>query len=415
VKILAITSSYPRYEGDSTAPFIESIVRSVAERGHTVHVLLPQHREWARPASEGSVHYHPYRYSPRRSWTPWGFSESLQGGVQIRKPLYALAPIVLASATRSARTLLAAGGFDAVHVHWVVPNGPVGALAAPARGVPLVISLHGSDVAVSERSRAIGRATRWSFSRASAVTAPSGDLLERAHRLGATCALERVPYGADVRGFEVSADAARTLRRGLGFGDEHVVVAGVGRLIPVKGFEYLVEAHAEALATVPQLRLVLVGDGDLRRQLEERIRTLGVADSVVLTGAADRSEIPVYMAAADIVAVPSVRFGGYVDGLPNVALESMAAGKPLVASRVGGLPELVRDGENGLLVPEKDAHSLAEALVGLAGDPELRHRLGASAQAEIASTRSWNAVAGRFVEIYRGVARDRRGEVAADA
>jgi glycosyltransferase involved in cell wall biosynthesis len=404
VKILSITSSYPRYEDDATAPFIESIVQSVAAKGHMVHVLLPQHRDWARPASEGSVHYHSYRYSPLASWTPWGFSESLRGGAQIRKPLYALAPIVLASATRAARRLLAAGDFDVVHVHWVVPNGPIGALAAPAHGVPLVISLHGSDVAVSERSRAIGKATRWSLARAAAVTAPSGDLLERARRLGATCALERVPYGADVGAFEVPADAAESMRRRLGFGDEHVVVAGVGRLIPVKGFEYLVEAHAEALASVPHLRLVLVGDGDLRDELEERLHALGVADSVVLTGAADRTEIPAYMAAADVVAVPSIRFGGYVDGLPNVALESMAAGKPLVASSVGGLPELVRDGENGLLVDEKDAHALAEALVTLAGDRDLRLRLGAAGRSEIGSMRSWDAVAERLVQIYRDVA-----------
>ena len=104
----------------------------------------------------------------------------------------------------------------------------------------------------------------------------------------------------------------------------------------------------------------------MRAELEARVRALGVADSVVLAGAADRSEIPVYMAAADIVAVPSIRFGGYVDGLPNVALEAMAAGKPLVASRVGGLPELVRDGENGVLVAEKEVHALADAIVDLA-------------------------------------------------
>ncbi len=353
------------------------------------------------------MHYHHYRYSPRRSWTPWGFSESLQGGVQIRKPLYALAPVVLASATRAARTLLAAGGFDVVHVHWVVPNGPIGALVAPARRIPLVISLHGSDVAVSERSRAIGRATRWSFTRAAAVTAPSDDLLRRAARLGATGILECVPYGADVRAFEVSADAAEAMRRRLGFGKEHIVVVGVGRLVAVKGFQYLVDAHAEALASVPQLRLVLVGDGDLRGELEARVRALGVADSVVLTGAADRSEIPVYMAAANIVVVPSVRFGGYVDGLPNVALEAMAAGKPLVASDVGGLPELVRDGENGVLVVEKDARALAEALVELARDAGLRERLGANGRGEIRDARSWATVAGRFVGIYESVVAQR--------
>lgn len=415
MKVLAITSSYPRYEGDPTAPFIESIVRSIAARGHTVHVLLPQHREWARPRSEGSVHYHHYRYSPRRSWTPWGFSESLQGGVQIRKPLYALAPVVLASATRAARTLLAEGGFDVVHVHWVVPNGPIGALAAPPHELPLMISLHGSDVAVSERSRALGRATRWSFARASVVTAPSNDLLERARRLGATCALERVPYGADVQAFDVPLEVAEALRRRLGFGQEHTVVIGVGRLIPVKGFQYLIEAHAQALAAAPQLRLVIVGDGDLRRELAERTRTLGVSDSVVLAGSADRGEIPVYMAAADIVAVPSVRFGGYVDGLPNVALEALAAARPLIASRVGGLPELVRDGENGLLVEERDSNALAHALVSLAADPDLRKRLGASGQAEIASNWSWDSVAALLVELYERAVGDQRRTPALDA
>ena len=395
-------------EGDSTAPFIESIVRSVAAQGHEVHLVLPRHRNWARPASEGSVHYHPYRYSPVSSWTPWGFSESLEGGERIRKPLYALAPAVLAAAVRKARAVLKAGGFDVVHVHWVVPNGPIGAVTASRSDIPLVTSLHGSDVAVSERSRAIGRVTRWSLARSAAVTAPSDDLLERARRLGAKGLLERVPYGADASAFDVDPETTQAVRRELGFGDEDVVVAGVGRLIPVKGFDYLVEAHAHALASVPSLRLVLVGDGDSRSDLEDRVRVLGVSGSVVLTGAADRARIPELMAAADVVAVPSIRYGGYVDGLPNVALEAMAAGKPVVGSGVGGIPEVVRDGGNGLLVPEKDAAALAEALVTLARDPELRARLGDSGREEIRDERSWDAVGGRFVEIYENVLALRR-------
>jgi len=306
-------------------------------------VLLPRHREWSRPASEGGIHFHPYRYSPVSSWTPWGFSESLEGGVRIRKPLYALAPLVVAAALSKAHAVLSGGGFDLVHVHWVAANGPIGARTASRHGLPLVVTLHGSDVAVSERSRAIGRATRWSLSRAAAVTAPSGDLLERAGRLGARGLLERVPYGADVAAFDVPPDAVDALRRRLGFGPEHVVVAGVGRLIPLKGFEYLVDAHAAALASVPELRLVLVGDGDGRRALEERVRAQGVSDSVRLVGAAERRDVPSYLGAADVVAVPSIRYGGYVDGLPNVALEAMAAGKPVVGSRVGGIPELVRE------------------------------------------------------------------------
>ena len=363
-------------------------------------MVLPQHRDWRHPADEGHVHYHPFRYSPTSEWTPWGFSNALEGGERIRKPLYALAPVVVASAVRTASRLLARGGFDLVHAHWVVPNGPIGALAARKHGLPLVLSLHGSDVAVSERSHSIARVAHWSFERTSVVTAPSADLLDRARRLGARAPLERVPYGADVADFVVAEDDVDALRRRLGFADEHVVVAGVGRLIQLKGFEYLVEAHAQAVAELPTLRLVLVGDGDARAGIEARVRELGVADTVVFAGSANRTEIPVFMAAADVVAVPSIRYGGYVDGLPNVALEAMAAGKPVVGSRIGGIPELVRDRENGLLVSEKDPAALAAALLTLAGDPALRRRLGDAGRAEIRDERSWNAAAARFEEVY---------------
>jgi glycosyltransferase involved in cell wall biosynthesis len=409
VRILAITSSYPLFPGDSTAPFVESIVQSVAELGHDVDVLVPEHRRWRRPSSEGSVRYHRYRYSPTRSWTPWGFSESLEGGGKIKKPLYALAPAVLATAVRSARSLLTKNDFDIVHVHWVVPNGPIGALATRGTGVPLVVSVHGSDVALSERSRAAGRMTGWSFTRSTAVVAPSADLLERAQVLGAGGILERIPYGADADALSAPPAAAAALRARLRLGAEDIIVAGIGRLLRVKGFEFLVSAHARALDELPELRLVLVGDGDERASLEEQVRSLGVADSVRIVGAAARNEIPAYLAAADLVAVPSVRHEGYVDGLPNVALEALAAGRPLVATNVGGLPELVRPGVTGVLVAEKDSAALADAILELARDPVLRKRLGDEGRREIREERSWEAVGQRYVEVFEAAAFRGRG------
>lgn len=398
MRILAITSSYPRYAGDATAPFIESLVRSVAELGHEVHVLVPRHHAWDRPATEGGVHFHAYRYSPVTSWTPWGYSQSLAGGESIRKPLYALAPVVAASATRAGRKLLARRAFDVVHAHWVIPNGPIGALVARGR-VPLVVSLHGSDLAVAERARAAERAARWTFARATAVTAPSNDLLDRAAHLGAA-GLDLVPYGADVDALEATPAEAAAARATLGLAAEDVVVMGIGRLIAVKGFDVLVEAHALALRERPDLRLVLVGDGDEADALRGRAVELGVAGSVLFAGQATRAEIPALLASADVVAVPSVRHRGYVDGLPNVALEAMAASRPLVASRVGGLPDLVRPEENGLLVDERDPRQLADAIVRLAGRPELRAQLGRAAHEEIRTRRSWQAVGRRLVAVY---------------
>ena len=324
MKVLAITSSYPRYSGDRVAPFVDQIVRGVAALGHTVHVVVPQHREWSWPASDGAVHFHPYRYSVVPSWTPWGFSESLQGGSTIRKSLYAIAPVVAASAVRTARRILAGGDFDIVHAHWVVPNGPIARMAAGK--TPLVVTLHGSDVAVSERSRAIGRATKWTFERAAAVTAPSGDLLERARRLGAQGLLELVPYGADVDELTAAPGAGAAVRASLGVDADDLLVVGIGRLIPVKGFDYLVQAVATASKADPRLRLVLVGDGSEHASLSEHAASLGMTERVSVVGAVDHDRIPAYLAAADIVAVPSVHHDGYVDGLPNVALEAMACG-----------------------------------------------------------------------------------------
>jgi glycosyltransferase involved in cell wall biosynthesis len=406
VRILTITSSYPLFPGDSTAPFMESIVRSVAELGHDVDVLVPEHRSWRRPAIEGRVRYHSYRYSPRRSWTPWGFSESLEGGSRIKKPLYALAPLVVASAVRSARSLLNKGGFDVVHVHWVVPNGPIGALATRRSGVPLVVSLHGSDIAVSERSSAVARVARWSLERTAAVLAPSEDLLDRARVLGARGKLVRISHGADTDALSAPPAAAAALRARLGLTADDVVVAGIGRFLRVKGFDHLVAAHARAAQELPQLRLVLVGDGAEHVRLAEQARELGVAGSVRFAGTAARDEIAAYLAAADVVAVPSVRYEGYVDGLPNVALEAMAAGRPLVATDVGGLPELVRPGVNGVLVPEKDPRALADAILELARDSELRDRLGAEGRREIREERSWEAAGRRYVELYDAVSND---------
>jgi glycosyltransferase involved in cell wall biosynthesis len=375
-------------------------VRSVAAQGHEVHVLLPLHREWARPEREGSVHYHPYRYSPVSSWTPWGFSASLEGGTRIRKPLYALAPFVVAAALRKASRLLADQSFDLINVHWVVPNGPIGARLASRRKLPLVVSLHGSDVSVSEQVGAIGRLTRRTFSRAAAVTAPSVDLLERARRLGATALLELIPYGADVEALHADAGEAKWVRSELGIPADATVVAAVGRFVRWKGFDHLIEAVAKAASSAPTLRLILVGDGDLRDELVARTRALRLDDVVRFTGMIDRRALPGYFAASDIVVVPSVHHDGYVDGLPNVALEAMAAGKALVATQVGGLPQLIRNGENGVLVDEKDSDALAAALVRLAGDPGQRAQLGTAARQEIRERRSWDMVGRRFVEIY---------------
>ena len=408
MKILALTSSYPRFEGDPTAPFIESITRKVAEHGCRTDLVLPENAQWSRPASENGIHYHVCRYSPRRSWTPWGYSEALEGGVKIRRPLYAMAPVVAASMLTRSNGVAKAGCIDVVHAHWVVPNGPIAALTAARHHLPLVISLHGSDISVAQRSAWMGRAARWTFGRASAVTAPSEDLIDRARSLGATGDLEVIPYGGDPDAFRVEPSVAARVRERLGVSSSDVLVLAIGRFVHWKGFGDLVDAVRLARSSGSPVRLVLVGDGDLRDDLHAQVRSAHLEEHVSFVGMAARGDVPEYLGAADIIAVPSVHYDGYVDGLPNVALEAMAAARPVIATRVGGLPQVIRDGENGLLVDERDPVALARAIATLAGDAQQRAAIGAAGRERVRTELDWDVVADRFVQVYERACRNRR-------
>jgi glycosyltransferase involved in cell wall biosynthesis len=290
---------------------------------------------------------------------------------------------------------LEAQRYDVLHVHWVVPNAALVLDIARSHGLPLVVSLHGSDVFVAERLAPARRLARAVFHAAGAITACSRDLHERALRLGAhparTCTL---PYGVDVAAF--STPRRLGVREGLGVPPEDLLVLGFGRLVEKKGFRYLIEAAAR----VSGVRVVIAGEGDLRAELESL--ALASRAPVRFAGALDRDAMAAALQAADAVVVPSVvDRAGNVDGLPNTLLEALAAGRPVIASRVAGIPDVVKDGEHGLLVEAKDVNGLASALMRLRDDPALGGRLGRAARERVSASFSWDAAARAFEDCYR--------------
>jgi glycosyltransferase involved in cell wall biosynthesis len=206
-----------------------------------------------------------------------------------------------------------------------------------------------------------------------------------------------VPYGVDVAAF--SGTAVDGMRERLGARAGDVLVLALGRLVEKKGFRYLLEAAAR----VPGLHVALAGEGDLDQELRRQAKEAGA--SVTFTGFLDRDGVARALAAADVVAVPSVTDrAGNVDGLPNTLLEALGAGRAVVASRVAGIPEVVEDGVTGLLVPPEDPPALAEALRRLAADPDLRRTLGERARQTAGLRYSWAAAAQRFEECYAAAA-----------
>jgi phosphatidyl-myo-inositol dimannoside synthase len=430
MNICMLTTSYPKYPGETTAPFIEEIAAGLVRRGHTVHIVAPFHRDVRRAPVERGVHLHFFRYSPWRALNVWGYAEALRADVGLRGRALAAAPLALGAEVlallrltndqrpttndhspmngraRSRWSLVARrSSFDVIHAHWVLPNGPPAAVVARLRGLPLVISLHGSDVYLAERAAPLTLAAAGVFRVAGAVTACSRDLKQRALRLGARPDMvDVVPYGVDPRAFQPDPAAGPQVRAELGLPSDAPLIVTVSRLVYKKGLTYLLEAFPRVIERHPRAALVIGGYGDLREDLERRAAELGIAARVRFPGQLARDRAARYISAADVYVVPSIRDqGGNVDGLPNALLEGMGAARPIVASCVAGIPEVIDDGEHGLLIAERDSVAIAAAINRLLDDRDLAQRLGAAARRRVLGELTWDATAERFESVYQRV------------
>lgn len=376
---------------------MEPIAKSVAARGHEVHVVAPWHPLVSRPRIEHGLHFHFYKYAPFRSLNVFGYAAAMRADVSLRGAAYLAAPLGLGAGWRMARRVARQYRATVMHGHWVIPGGITAAMAAPA--LPLVVSLHGSDVYVAERFAPARLAARSTFRRAGYVTACSADLATRAIRLGADPnRIAVVPYGVDASRFHPDPTARNEERARLGVPSTKLLVAAAGRLVSKKGFEYLIDA----LVMVPAAVLVLAGDGSLKEALHQRATACGVGERVRFLGNATQDDVARLFAAADVIATPSIRDdAGNVDGLPNVVMEALASGTALVTTAAGGIGSVVEDGVTALVVPERDPRSIADALVRLDADTTLRARIGAAGRALVIGRFGWETTAQELENAYQ--------------
>jgi glycosyltransferase involved in cell wall biosynthesis len=396
--VVMVTTSYPRFPGDTIGTFMEPIARGLAARGHRIHVVLPWHPELRREGPDGGLWFHPFRYAPLGALNVFGYARGLKADVRLRASAYLAAPLALVAAWRTARHVIRATAATLLHAHWVVPGGVIASRVD--RRLPLVISLHGSDVYVAERHPAARLAARSALRAAGWVTACSEDLRQRALRLGASSERsETIPYGVDTARFGPSLEARRRRRAELGVRDDDPVLFTAGRFVRKKGFEYLIDAAA-ALQT-GRVLTVIAGGGDLAEELRRRAADRGLGSRVRFLGVLGQGEVAEYLAAADLAVVPSVRDpAGNVDGLPNVVLEALASGTPLVTTDAGGIPSVARDGETAVVVPQADAAALARAIDGLLADAGRARRIGSTARSTALAAWTWEQVAARFEAAY---------------
>ena len=291
-----------------------------------------------------------------------------------------------------------------VHTH-TSKAGFVGRLAARLARVPVVIHQPHGHIFYGYWGRgrvalfvALERlAARWTDTLVALTPREVEEHVERG--IGRAAQWAVVPSGVPTARLRAAAPTRAAARARLGLPADAFVIAGVGRLVPIKGFDLLVDALPAIAARVPSARALLIGDGEERAALEARAAALGVGERLSITGAV--TDVEGVLAAADVLAAPSRN-----EGMGRVLVEAMAIGLPVVGTTVGGIPDVIIDGECGRLVAPDDAAALAAALAELGSDAALRAKLGAAAgpRAEAFST---DVAAAAMGAIYDGLVRAR--------
>jgi len=298
---------------------------------------------------------------------------------------------------------------ELLHAHFGT-NGVYAAAFARRHRLPLVVTFHGHDVpALVGRARFTARYARYAalagpMLRQAALLLPaSRDLADRLIRdVGADARkVEVLPLGVDAARFDAMAqrDRAPMVLR-----DSAPTVLMVGRLVEKKGHLYGLRAFAAAHARVPDARLVLIGDGPLRRDVLWEIDRLGIGAAVHLTGPLSAPAVASWMLRAHVLCCPSVTAqNGDVESGVIVVKEAAAAALPTVGTRHGGIPELIVDGETGVLVDERDVARTADALVRLLSDSGLREQMGRAARDDARRRFDLRRQVARLEDLYDAV------------
>ncbi len=379
MRILTFTALYPNKANPLQGIFIHQRAKHLARRpGNSVEIIAP-------------VAYFP-------SWLPvprWRHLSDIPheeeiDGLRVHHPRYPLLPgvsmpahgmLMYLGSLSLARRLHGENRFDCLDAHFLYPDGFAAVRIGRRLGLPVIVSARGTDINLYPSFRLIRGMLRWTMSNAAGAIAVSADLKSKMISLGTPETKVRViPNGIDPERFQPLD--ARSARNQLGLPEEAVIAVSVGYLIESKGHHLLIAAIARLLERFPKLRLYVIGDGVYRPRLEELVRAKQLQEHVFLIGNRPNKELSLWFNAADLSCLISSR-----EGWPNAVSEALACGTPVLATRAGGIPEIITSPERGMFV-EPNVDSIAAGL-----EQALTKRWNREEIARYSRSRSWDTVA----------------------
>lgn len=391
IRVLCVTRIFPNRVETTMGPYNKKQLAAMRGLGHEVHVINPipwfpaaaLFKGKTRASLGGTIPHHDviaelpvehprYLHLPRLSVA--------------HAPLYAAGALLNAARLR--------GRYDVILSPFAYPDGVASVLLGDLLGVPVAVKLHGGDMNVAAKMPQIEGWVRWAFPKVARIVAVSYPLAEAAHAFGVPWSkITVVEDGVDTGVFRLRDRAEAKRELGLDPARRHIVY--VGRLERRKGVFELMDAFDGLAPRHPDVDLVLVGDGEdteAVRRWAERYAQAGGPARVVLAGQVGVDEVARYYAASDITTLPS-----HAEGTPNSVIEALACGRPVVATAVGGIPDMIHSPRMGELVPAKDVPALVAGF-----DRALARSYDPAEVARLTGRGSWEDSARYLAEVLEG-------------
>lgn len=405
-KVLVIGSVYPRFHEDAEVPWLRTSIAHLKKAGLDIQVLAPAYKGLKSHEIDG-VKVNRFRYAPAK----WEFLTHEEGAPSkmANKPwLQLLAIPYIISGFFKCIKICRKFKPDIIHAHWPFPHAYIALGAAKLFKIPLVLNFHGAELLLIRKKKWVKPLLKFAIGQAQAVFANSSFTAGKIKALR-NVDVEWSPYGT-------------TLETGTGNAEPHPInskfkILFVGRHIERKGIRYLIEAAKYLPRDQFEIRIVGVGDlTDELKKLAANVIARNVSDEaiqggsaalpaeIIFTGKLSPEALANEYKTANVFTLPAiVDSKGDTEGLGVVLIEAMELGLPIVASNVGGIPDVVIDGETGILVPEKDPEALASAYKRLAAEPELVKHLLVGSQKRIAECFTWDGIIERQIDVYNKV------------
>ena len=403
MKVLVIGSVYPRFQEDAEVPWLRTSIAHLKKAGVEIQVLAPAYKGLKSHDIDGT-HVNRFRYAPAR-WEILTHEEGAPSKMASKPWLQLLAIPYIINGFFQCIRICRKWRPDVIHAHWPFPHAYIALGAAKLFKIPLVLNFHGAELLLIRKKKWVKPLLKFAIGQAQAIFANSSFTAGKIKALR-NVDVEWSPYGTTLETSRLQGEC----RNGK------FKILFVGRHIERKGICYLIEAAKYLPRDKFEIRIV--GVGDLTEQLKQQAEAVGSRKlevgsespaDIIFTGKLSPEDLANEYRTANVFTLPAiVDHKGDTEGLGVVLIEAMELGLPIVASNVGGIPDVVVNGESGILVPEKDPVALANAFKRLEADPTLIQKLLAGARKRIDKCFTWDGIIERQVEVYKKVVDSRK-------